>query len=63
MRPGPSSSIVRLFFWAHVRSGLSIEEAAVAAGVPVTTAGQWFRNAGGVKPPGLLVMRRDDTHG
>ncbi|WP_233717044.1 IS30 family transposase [Mycolicibacterium vinylchloridicum] len=49
MRPGPSSSIVRLF-WAHVRSGLSIEEAAVAAGVPVTTAGQWFRNAGGVKP-------------
>ncbi|MDX1881074.1 IS30 family transposase [Mycobacterium sp. SMC-18] len=49
MRPGPLPSVVRLF-WSHVSSELSIDAAAVAAGVSPGTGWQWFVNAGGVKP-------------
>lgn len=49
MRPGHPPSTVRLF-WARVRLGDSVDEAAIAAGVPPTTGRQWFGNAGGVKP-------------
>ena len=49
MRPGHPPSTVRLF-WAHVRLGDSVDDAALAAGVPATTGRQWFGNAGGVKP-------------
>ena len=57
MRPGPLPSTVRLF-WSHVRSGLSVEDAAVATGVPVATGRGWFVNAGGVKPKIDCVPRR-----
>jgi len=41
----------RLDFWDGVRAGLSVREAAVAAGAE-RTAEQWFRQAGGVKGNG-----------
>jgi transposase, IS30 family len=45
--PAPRAARVR--FWDGVRSGLSLREAAAAAGVDPRTAGAWFREAGGVK--------------
>ena len=49
MRPcRPSSEQIR--FWEAVPQWSCVEDAAVAAGVSVTTARRWFRNAGGVKP-------------
>jgi len=46
-RPGMPRS-VQAGFWDGVRVGLSVVEAAEAAGVGVWTAGAWFRRAGGV---------------
>jgi IS30 family transposase len=37
-------------FWAGVRAGLSVESAALAAGMSVTSARRSFRQAGGVNP-------------
>jgi transposase, IS30 family len=44
----PRSTV--LAFWDQVRSGRSAADAAVAVGVSVRTGGNWFREAGGVKP-------------
>ncbi len=41
---------VRLGFWQWVRSGLSVAEAAAAAGVSERTGAGWFGEAGGVMP-------------
>jgi len=49
MRPGHPPETVRLF-WSRVRSGWSVDEAAVAAGVPPPTGWKWLVKAGGVKP-------------
>jgi transposase, IS30 family len=43
---------VQAGFWDGMRAGLSVVEAAEAAGVGVWTAGRWFRRAGGVKANG-----------
>ncbi len=37
-------------FWRHVRAGLTVGEAGVAAGVSATCGRRWFGEAGGVKP-------------
>jgi transposase, IS30 family len=41
-------------FWVLVRQGVSTEEAAARAGVSVTHARRWFREAGGMPPLSLL---------
>ena len=41
---------LRRRFWSQIRAGVSIEEAARASGVSVTSARRWFREAGGVNP-------------
>lgn len=41
---------VREAFWGHIGAGLTERQAAVAAGVSVTTGVTWFADAGGVKP-------------
>lgn len=46
----PLSQGVQRAFWQQVRNGLSVPEAAEAAGVRVDYARQWFREAGGVAP-------------
>ena len=43
---------VQAVFWEGIRSGLSVEQAAVAAGVGHTMAYRWFGQAGGVKSNG-----------
>jgi IS30 family transposase len=53
-RPGLSRE-VRVRFWDGVRAGLRTREAAVAAGVGPSVAGEWFRRAGGVKANGAGV--------
>ncbi|MFW5471669.1 IS30 family transposase, partial [Knoellia sp. CPCC 206435] len=54
--------LVRLRFWAGVRDGLLVADAARAAGVSPTIGFVWFREAGGVAPalpsPGPAVYRR-----
>jgi transposase, IS30 family len=42
--------VVRAGFWDGVRSGLGLGEAAAAAGVSLSQAQRWFREAGGVPP-------------
>jgi transposase, IS30 family len=37
-------------FWAAVRSGMVVAEAAASVGVSITVAWQWFRHVGGVMP-------------
>jgi transposase, IS30 family len=44
--------VVQAGFWEAVRSGLGVEEAALAAGVAVEQGYRWFRQAGGVKSNG-----------
>jgi len=46
----PVPRVVRARFWDGVRSGLSVREAAEAAGVHHSQAKVWFRQAGGVAP-------------
>jgi IS30 family transposase len=41
---------VRRAFWQQIRAGLPIFKAAQAVSVPITTARDWFRQAGGVNP-------------
>jgi IS30 family transposase len=41
-------------FWVLVREGLSIDDAARAAGVSVTSARRWFTQGGGMPPLSLL---------
>ena len=41
-------------FWAAVRSGMVVAEAAKTAGVSKTVAWQWFRQVGGVMPEPFL---------
>jgi IS30 family transposase len=41
---------VRREFWQQIRTGLPIFKAAQVVGVPITTARDWFRQAGGVNP-------------
>ena len=48
-RPGLPNE-VRREFWQRVRSGLTVPEAAAAAGVAKRTAADWHRQAGGVNP-------------
>jgi IS30 family transposase len=50
-RPGVPRS-VQAGFWCGVRAGLSVVEAAEAAGVSAGTAGRWVRRAGGVAANG-----------
>ena len=38
-------------FWAAVRSGMVVAEAASCVGVSITVAWRWFRHVGGVMPP------------
>ena len=38
-------------FWAKIRAGESIEDAARAAGISITSARRLFRKAGGIMPP------------
>ena len=38
-------------FWAAIRSGMVVAEAASCAGVSITVAWRWFRHVGGVMPP------------
>jgi IS30 family transposase len=40
--------VVRREFWRGVRTGLSVEGAAVAAGVSITVGRRWFRESGGM---------------
>ena len=47
----PRSS--RRCFWLAVRSGRSVEGAALVAGVSLSTAAGWFRHAGGMSPLSL----------
>jgi transposase, IS30 family len=44
--------MVQAGFWEAVRSGLGVEEAALAAGVAVEQGYRWLRRAGGVKSNG-----------
>jgi IS30 family transposase len=48
-RPGLPNQ-VRREFWQQIRTGLPIFKAAQAAGVPMTTAQDWYRHSGGVNP-------------
>ncbi len=48
--PGHCSA-VRHAFWARIRAGDLLTEAAVSSGVSLGTASWWFREAGGVMPP------------
>jgi IS30 family transposase len=43
---------VRLAFWDGIRAGLSVAEAAAAAGVSRRSGVRWVRAAGGVRPAG-----------
>jgi transposase, IS30 family len=45
-----SLNAVRREFWRGVRAGLSVEEAAAAAGVARCTGKRWVRKAGGMPP-------------
>ena len=38
-------------FWAAIRSGMVVAEAASCVGVSITVAWRWFRHVGGVMPP------------
>jgi transposase, IS30 family len=42
--------VVQRGFWAAVRSGMVVAEAAVSVGVSVTVAWRWYRQVGGVMP-------------
>jgi transposase, IS30 family len=65
-------SLVRRRFWDHVREGMSVSDAAVAAGVSIRTGWGWFADAGGVRPkfpndmprkrPRLTLAERDEIH-
>ncbi len=48
--PGHRSA-VRHAFWARIRAGDWLIQAAVSSGVSQGTASQWFREAGGVMAP------------
>ncbi len=48
--PGHCSA-VRHAFWARIRAGDVLTQAAVSSGVSLGTASRWFREAGGVMPP------------
>ncbi|MCW2525529.1 MAG: family transposase [Pseudonocardiales bacterium] len=43
-------------FWAFIRAGLVVADAAVAVGVSQSSGRRWFRNAGGVKPVVVPVL-------
>jgi IS30 family transposase len=47
----PFPGVVRDRFWAGVRSGLSVKEAAAAAGVSRNSGWTWMAERGGVMPP------------
>lgn len=49
MRPSPLSWLGRQF-WNHIRTGLTVREAAVAVGVSENSGVRWFADAGGVRP-------------
>jgi transposase, IS30 family len=44
-------------FWAAVRSGMVVAEAAAAVGVSITVAWRWFRHVGGVMPEPFPAVR------
>ncbi len=48
--PGHCSA-VRHAFWARIRAGDVLTQAALSSGVSKGTASRWFREAGGVMPP------------
>lgn len=47
---------VRREFWAAIRSGMVVAEAAESVGVSITVAWRWVRDVGGVMPPGLSSL-------
>jgi IS30 family transposase len=55
-------------FWAAVRSGMVVAEAASVTGVSITVAWQWVRQVGGVMPPDFsnspepVTIRRLSLH-
>jgi transposase, IS30 family len=49
-RPGYRVEVVYVF-WAAVRAGLGVSDAAAIAGVSVAVGYRWFRERGGVMPP------------
>jgi IS30 family transposase len=55
-------------FWAAVRAGMVVAEAATATGVSITVAWQWVRQVGGVMPPDFsnspepVTIRRLSLH-
>jgi IS30 family transposase len=55
-------------FWAAVRAGMVVAEAASATGVSITVAWQWVRQVGGVMPPDFsnspepVTIRRLSLH-
>jgi IS30 family transposase len=58
MRPRVSR-LRRRVFWRAIRSGSSLEQAAAAVGVSLTTAKWWFRKAGGMPPLSLAEPSRE----
>jgi IS30 family transposase len=44
-------------FWAAIRSGMVVAEAAPSVGVSITVAWRWVRQVGGVMPPALSSSR------
>ena len=55
-RPGFHSG-VRRRFWGQVRLGLSARDASAAVGVSRWAGEQWFSDAGGVMPPGVMSAK------
>ena len=49
-------------FWAAVRSGMVVAEAAASAGVSITVAWRWFRQRGGVMPEPLPASGSSAAH-
>ena len=47
-------------FWAAVRSGMVVAEAAASVGVSITVAWRWFRHVGGVMPESFPADKSAD---
>ena len=59
-RPAISVAVQREF-WAAVRAGMVVAEAASVTGVSITVAWQWVRQVGGVMPPAFSTSPEPAT--